>query len=128
MILRDATSKDAPQVNKIHEDYHKDSIGVYNHNLCLGKSVVENEGKVLGYGTLQILGEAIMELDLSASLEDRVQSMKLLLSSAITAARMYGIEQVHVFVEDEKLASILTKHFGFEEASGKALVLGTQNG
>lgn len=99
------------------------SYEVFDNSYVLTEGVIKRNGKVVGYGRIKILAEAIITLDNDQSLISRAKELKMFFNQAIKDAKEAGVEQIHAFVQDEKFAVILEKHFGFEPVKGIPLVL-----
>jgi hypothetical protein len=83
--------------------------------------VAEEDGKVVAYGYTQRFVEVVFLPD-TGSKQDIVKSLKGLTEGMIESLSP-DIKQVHAFVMNDSFGDILTKKFGYEPCSGKALVL-----
>lgn len=75
--------------------------------------VVEDEGKVTGYGALMNFLEA--QLETSGSRRQRATALRMLMSQAIGVAVSLGAAEVHAFTEDLDFVKVLKKHYGMKE-------------
>lgn len=85
--------------------------------------VVEDGGKILGYGQNREITEAIMLLDLSLPLRVRRAALSEMIKESLYRASQRGHNQIHSFVQDPNFESALKKHFGYKDTKGKALVM-----
>jgi hypothetical protein len=104
---------DVPAITKIWEDHHSDYYGLPNRRTCIIDAVVEEEGKVLGYGQVKLFGEAMLFLDKSASRRARANAFRLLMLEAFRGAEKFGLQELYAFVTDPDLSLLIQKHFKF---------------
>jgi hypothetical protein len=122
--LRGLTQRDFQPVDSLWKKHHAENFGLPSSKHNVTSAVVENDGKVVGFGLVKVLAEAIMVLDLDVSVPDRLTAMQMLMDEAIRACKDYGIEQLHVFVKDERLSRLLQNKYAFSKVSDEVLVLG----
>lgn len=65
--------------------------------------------------------EAIMIVEQSLSQRQKVEAFKSLMESAEAEARLAGIEQLQIFVQDASFQNILQDHFNFRPCAGVAM-------
>jgi hypothetical protein len=75
--------------------------------------IVTDNDALIAYGVVRKFGEAVFITDDNVSRFKRARALDALMEVAIMASRKCGLEQLHVFVKDPKLASSLEKHYGF---------------
>ena len=92
----------------------------------LTAAVVEEDEKIIAFGMLRTLSEAI--LICGGSKRDKILSLIYLINQCINDANDLGLSQVHIFVKDNSFAEILIHKFGFREEIGKTLVLELKDG
>lgn len=114
---------DLETIVKIHERFHKAGFTFPSQNNCINDGVVEIGDKIVAYGTVKLLAELILVLDLDETKRIKLDAFVKLLKVAIMDAREAKVEQLHCFVEDPNFASLLKKHFGFVPIPSEALVL-----
>src|SRR5687767_1533403 len=88
----------------------------------LDEKVVDKDGVTVGYAQIKILAEASLILDLSKSKRDRIEALNVFMDYAQEMCAAKGIEQLHVFVEDESFANLLIEKFGFSQVMARTLV------
>jgi hypothetical protein len=86
-------------------------------------AVLDGKDKIIGYGALELFVEPVVIIDQDLGVKDRAQILKLLFNEARHSAAMRHIKEFFTFVEDEKYAALLRKHFNFENCKGIPLVL-----
>lgn len=120
MRIRSVLPEDTEAVERIFTQHHKDSFGIPKK--CFLDAIVSEEDKVIAYGAVTLLAEAVMVLDLDASLKEKDWALRQLIWQAIqgVSGKMDGL---HAFVQDPKFAELLKKHFGFRTCKGEALYL-----
>ena len=67
MIIRPVRNGDLKQIDEIYLKHHKDKIQLPDLENQITSAVVENQGRVVGFGIVKIFAEAIMLLDLDES-------------------------------------------------------------
>jgi hypothetical protein len=86
--------------------------------------VIENDGKVIGAGSVKLTAEAILILDENQSLRVRVEILKELMLSLMFQCQKLGLIDVHAFLTgDTEIGRVLKKHYGFDTHTGEVLVL-----
>ena len=118
MIIREISNSDLNTINKLNEqqDFKITSL----KNKVVDAIVEDND--IIAYGVVKVFAEAIILVDKDASIIKRVKALRKLMTRAFLGCKEHGIEQIHVFVKDEKLAKSLEKHFGFTKTSDIVLV------
>jgi hypothetical protein len=117
MIIRKYKPEDAPVVDEIYERCHKGTFGRPNLSHVLSAAVIEDEGKVIGFGCIEIIAEAVMILDTDRSVQDRAEMLDQLLNVAKFIARERTFERFYMFPSDEKFIDILVNHFDMTKCS-----------
>jgi hypothetical protein len=121
MRIRPVLPEDTEAINSIFTKHHKDAFGIPDKTIT--EAIVSEEDRVIAYGAVTLLAEAVMVLDLDASLREKDFALKQLIWQAIqgVSGKMDGL---HAFVQDPEFAKVLKKHFGFKTCKGEALYLG----
>lgn len=81
---------------------------------ALGDVVIEEDGKLIAYGQLQLFSIAHMFLDQNISVRKRRKAMGLMLEAALDVAKAFDIQKIYTFTHDPEYARLVEKHFGFE--------------
>lgn len=113
---------DQGQIERIKERHDFDLPNLANaaHGVA-----VDEKNRVVGYGIVKLMAEAILVLDLERSKKRRLSALEVLLKSAMMDCAEQQIPQLHVFVQDEQFAELLQNHFGFKRCVGIPLYLDT---
>jgi len=124
MKLRCFTWDDVPAISKIWEDHHSDYYGLPNRRSSIIDAVVEDQGKIIGYGQVKLFAEAMLFLDKSAPLRSRVNAFRMLILEGFRGTEQAGIQELYAFCADPDFALIMQKHFRFFKADrpGELLV------
>lgn len=86
------------------------------------KKTCEENGKLLASCFVNVTTEtAIIFADGTNKLE-RARAIKELFIDVLSELKTRGFIDNHMFVEDEEFAQMLSKHLGFEKATGVPLV------
>lgn len=120
MICRSVTKDDLGIINELNEqqDFKLEDI----NNCVIDKIAIDEEGKIIAYGIVKRLGEAIILVDLKAPKISRAKALRELMSYALWGCKKEKIPQLHCFVKDRKIADLLKKQFGFVEVKDIVLV------
>lgn len=121
MNLRKLLSTDIPIIDWIWRTFHRGKFGIPSLKNVIADRVVVEGNQILAYGMVKSYAEAVMILDLNLSVRDRVEALKLLMADAEKTAKLAGIEQLQVFVQNENFKNILMDHFGFKPCVGSPL-------
>lgn len=124
MKLRDFKRSDIEPIDQIWQAHHSTDFSVPDRRNMICEAVVENDGRVIGYGQVKLFAEAMMILDLDASRREKVVALQLLLGHAFAGANQARLNQMYAFIKDPDFALLLEKHFGFERVidSGERLL------
>ena len=122
MIYRPLIDSDIPKIDKIYREHHQDSFGIPSllHSIMAG--VITENDKVIAFGMLRLIPEAIMVLDLSQSTRIKTVAVNQLLLNSEFGVANNQLGELHAFVQDPRFANLLIKRFGFTDVIGQALV------
>jgi len=101
-------------LDKLWREHYSDECSLPNRNNVVIDAVVEQDGKIIGYGQTRLFAEAMLFLDKSCSTRERVKALKLLMSEALRGTERAGIEQLYCFIKEPSFATLISKHFSFE--------------
>jgi len=119
MIVRSAVKEDWEQLMELNAQ-HNFPFPDFNNMLTV--LVVEDEGKIIAWGYLKMLVEAVF-IPAKGNKKKVVKSLKLLNDEGIRQAKRNKVEQIHSFIVDPSFKDILVKHFDYGIAKGDALIL-----
>jgi hypothetical protein len=116
MKIRPFQDKDWKEVKIIHEKYHEKDFPMpqFLANDCIGKYVVEDNGKIILAGSLHLLVEAIVVTDVSAAPRQIHEALSKFLTVSTYESKFY---QLHCTVFDPKWMKQLVKR-GFQKCKG----------
>lgn len=119
MIIRDITIGDYGLIDTLNQlqDFKLKNIS----NAIIDKIVMQDDNPI-AYGFCKKQAEVIILTNPDASLISRAKAMRELMQYAEYGASKFGCEQLHAFVNNEKLARCLIKHFGFVKTQDIVLV------
>lgn len=120
MILRKADKNDEEAVVKIYQDFYSESFPLDLSNTL--NHVVADNGKIVGFGWLQVIVEANVILDQNVSDRVKFEALKQIIENGKQVAVSNNFDQLHVFTKEDKFSNILQKHLNFKE-SHKCLIL-----
>lgn len=119
MILSEPTVKDVPAIVELNR---KQDFNLTNIDNCIIDRVVYDNDKVIAYGIVKEMSEAIILVNLEVPKISRMKALQALMKVAIFGAQSKGHEQLHVFVKDTKVAKLLIDKFHFQEVEDICLV------
>lgn len=122
-MIRQFRASDLEQIRQLHEKFQADNFSMPEIVDAYADIVVEEDGKILGYGQNREITEAIMLLDLSLPLRMRGKALAEMIRESMFRASLKGQNQIHAFVQDTSFEHALKRHFGFKDTKGKALVM-----
>ena len=124
MLVRPAKKEDWDSLLELNKGHSFPFPGFKN---MLDILVVEDNGKIVAWGYTKKYVEVVFVPKTDSPNITKVKSLKLLskMSSEITKAR--GIDMIHSYVKDERLAQLLVKHFNYGVCTGTPLFLDLEN-
>lgn len=122
-MIRQFRASDLDQIKQLHEKFQVGNFSLPEIAEAYADIVVEQDGKIIGYGQNREITEAIMLLDLDLPLRMRGKALAAMIRESMFKASLKGHDQVHVFVQDNGFEKALKRHFGFKETKGRALVM-----
>jgi hypothetical protein len=124
MELRCFSWDDVPAISAIWEKHHSDLCGLPNRRTAVVDAVVEDKGKIVGYGQVKLFAEAMLFLDKSASLRSRIGALQLLMREAFRGTEQAGLSEIYAFIAEPEFALLIEKHFHFYSADkpGRLLI------
>jgi N-acetylglutamate synthase-like GNAT family acetyltransferase len=115
MIIRKYKPEDAAQVDEIFDRCHKGTFARPNLSHVVSAAVMEHDGKIVGFGALEAILEAVMIIDLDLGVNERVEILRQLLDAARFITRDKGFERFYMFPSDEIFADVLVNRFGMSK-------------
>ena len=115
------TKEDFSALSQIHEQHHDFALTQPNYDF--GTVIVENENRIIGGGYLRPILEAVMILDLDASLREKSLALRRMIHQAILDTKSVELNEVHAWVKEPNFKEELIKHYGFQKPRGESLVL-----
>lgn len=92
------------------------------NNACIIDRMVYDGDKVVAYGVVKKLAEAIILVNTDMPQITRAKAMRELMKYAEFGSKKAGCEQLHCFIQDNRLARTLEKQFGFVQTHDIVLV------
>lgn len=118
MIIRRAVKRDLEFISNLYDFY--DFKLEPKHLQSLAVSEVDNE--IVAVMSLNTVLECCFLTGENASRKSKIQALKRLVEVGISETQRLGYDGVHAFAND-KIASILKKHFEFKPGKGENLFL-----
>jgi hypothetical protein len=122
MKIRKLLRIDFSTIDQIWRKFYRGKFGLPTLKNVVSDRVVTLNGHVVAYGMLKGYVEAIMIIDQALSQRQKVEAFTSLLMTAEAEAKLAGIEQLQIFVQDPSFENILKDHFNFKPCSGVAMV------
>jgi len=118
MIIRKYTKDDASAVDEIFDKHHRGTFNRPNLSHVVSAAVMEaNDGRIVGFGCLEAILEAVMIIDMDLSVAERIEVLRQLLNAAEFICRDKGFERFYMFPSDEIFADVLVNRFGMSKCS-----------
>ena len=112
MIIRKYTKEDAAAVDEIYDNWHRGTFSRPNLSHVLSAAVIEdNDGKIVGFGCLEAILEAVMIIDGSLSMKDRGEVLRQLIDAAKFITDKNGFDRFYIFPSDEHFAGGVDETF-----------------
>lgn len=122
MLIRGLKSSDVPQLRELCDKYSHAGFDLPAKNNIFADAVIEHNDKVVAYGMLKYLAEAILILDHSLSAKTRGEALTLLIQEAVKETHKKSLLELQAVCEP-KFANIMIKHYGFQKLVGETLIL-----
>lgn len=120
MQIRPARHEDVPRILEINK---QNDFPLPKFDNLLTQAVITEDDKIVAFGMVKAFAEAILILDHTQSKRIQVRALQELMLEAIRGSYQHKMVQLHCFIKDEEFETLMKKHYGFEDCSGKALVL-----
>jgi hypothetical protein len=120
MRIKAVTDKDLQlisELNALQSDFKLSNFD----NVIIERLAIESN-KVIAYGVVKNMAEAIILVNPNVPKITRAAALAELMQYAEFGASKAGINQLHCFVKDEKLARLLEKKFDFIRTKDIVLV------
>lgn len=127
MVIRPVRREDLHVIDAIYRQGHDDHFSLPSLEDTITSAVAE-DGPIIGFGLVKVYAECVAVLDYAQSKGKRLEALHLLLQEAFRACEERGIEQLHAYVQEPGMKRILIKRFGFDYATGVALVKEIERG
>ncbi len=122
MIIRGVKTDDVLQLRALCDKYSHAGFDLPAKNNIFADAVVEHEGKIVAYGIVKLLAEAILIMDHSVSTKERAEALTLLIQEAVKETSKKNLLELQAVCEP-KFASVMKKHYGFQQVVGELLTL-----
>jgi len=125
MIQRQLQSnRDFDDIDVIWRRFYAQEFGLpAMDEKTLYHTVIEDRGKLVGFGHIKQTAESIMVIDQSLSLRDKVEIIRLILDKQLEGMIVKDISECHAFAQNPKFAEILVKHFNYQRTVGESVVI-----
>lgn len=120
MIIREVTKDDLETIE--HLNSLQGDFKITTENACIIDRIVYEGNKVIAYGVVKKLAEAIILVNPKVPQITRAKAMRELMKYAEIGSKNAGCEQLHCFVKDLRLARTLENQFGFVQSHDIVLV------
>jgi len=76
--------------------------------------IVDDDNEIISFGIVKPMAEATFLTNPAKSQRARVTAMQLMMDIAVDKSREFGVKQLHVFCDSEKIVKTLIKRYGFQ--------------
>lgn len=77
-------------------------------------SVVVDDDKIIGYGQVKLFSEAMLFLDPTVRVRNRIRAIDLLMHEAFRGTNEAQIEELYCFIKDPKFSALIQKRYNFK--------------
>lgn len=119
MRIRGAGVRDTAIIKKLFDEYEFKLDTPHLERIIIAE---DDNGKPIAVMSLNTVLECCFLTVNGSHRRDKIEALKLLVETGKTEVKNIGYDLVHAFAND-KIEGILKKHFCFEDAKGKNLVL-----
>ena len=85
--------------------------------LMFSAAVIEVNGKIVGFGCLEAILEAVMIIDLDRPVIERFETLRQLVDAAKWIVKDRGFERFYMFPSDSSFKDILVNRLGMDTCS-----------
>lgn len=121
MIIRRPRADELKILRELHKPF-EDQFKFPDLNLISSIYVIVQDDKIVGFGAVQPIFEAVIVLDQNRSVDERLIALDMLESRAEFELKTQGIRHLHAFVQDELFGNLLKNRYEFKNTVGKSLV------
>ena len=116
--------RDISDIDKIWRSFYANEFGLPPiDDKTLYHTVIEDEGKLVGFGHIRSTAESLMVIDQSVSMRDKIKVIRLILDKQLEGMIVKDISECHAFAQNPKFAEILVKHFNYQRTVGESVVI-----
>lgn len=119
MRIRGAGSRDSKTIDAFYTKYNFNIEPKHIESIVV---VEDDNGTIIGIGSLVKILEGAFLLDESRSKKDRIQAMKLLLQQADIETNSLGYNSFHSFATRLNVLELLRRKFHFKSCIGSPLI------
>jgi hypothetical protein len=117
LILRNVTETD---VHLIRQKLPNFKFPVPLMDTLLFKRAVEDkDGNFLGIGAIKLVGDVYLLFPDEVDPIKKAKAIKMLFSTGLQLSSQFGLNEWHAFIEDDKWAVQIKKHYGFKDIDSK---------
>lgn len=118
------SNKDFDDIDRIWKSFYSNEFGLPPMDeKTLYHTVIEDRGKLVGFGHIKQTAESIMVIDQSVRMRDKIEIIRLILDKQLEGMIVKDISECHAFAQNPKFAEILVKHFNYQRTVGESVVI-----
>jgi hypothetical protein len=112
-------------IGSIDEIYHKQSIfGIPGlDNVIINSTLVDDSGKIVGYGAVKLFAEAVVLLDPELRKRDKALAIREAMKTAITYCKDAGLEYLYMISNLDGFTQVLRKRYCAKGVPGSLLMI-----
>lgn len=114
------------QLKRIYELIQKEGkfkLDITSPLIITRVPIVNDDNKIIAFGMLKIIPEAIIVLDKDLSMTEKTEAVELLAKIGELSARAHGLDEIDAFITDDKsFTNFLMKRLGFLDSNSTVLV------
>lgn len=122
MEIRGPKASDIPQLRELCDKYSHAGFDLPSKHNIFADAIVEHNGRILAYGIVKMIAEAILIMDHALPVKERGDAITLLIQEAVRQTSKKQLLELQAVCEP-KFAGVMKKHYGFQQVTGELLVL-----
>ena len=122
--IRKFKKEDLPEINRIVQENNKFAPPDFTSPLFMVRvTVVDDLGKIVAFGALKIIPEAVIAIDKTLLMEERAEIINEFFKVGCQAAKKKGLDEIDAFISSDKgFVNFLLKRMDFVESGSEVLV------
>jgi hypothetical protein len=123
LTLDKIKQEDVPNVKMVHAENHSYPFPDLSNPLYVVQDLIKDEnGEIVMAGIIRLTSEVILVTNKSANINKRIAALGIIAKELTRMLKELGIEDCHIFAEEDPNFIMFLKKLGFIDCTGKAMV------